>query len=169
MAATLLSAPAMIYARASGDAKPELWAAIATLTLVLVSKPLATLAFGGVGATASSALSWAVGSAIFLAIVHARFALPTGTAGRLVTATVLTSALLALSYWVPVPGPPQGRWTALASLLIWTGPITLSYLAALALLGVIDGRSLLKSEPSSATQLTATPPGDAQRLYRKSA
>lgn len=174
MAATLLSAPAMIYARASGDAQPELWAAIVTLMLVLVSKPLATLAFGGVGAAASSALCWAVGSALFLAIVHAKYTLPTGTAGRLVAATVLTSALLTLSYWVPVPGPPQGRWTALASLLIWTGPITLSYLAALALLGVIDGRSFLKSQlfgsqSSSATQLTATPPGDAQRLYRKSA
>jgi O-antigen/teichoic acid export membrane protein len=169
MAATLLSAPAMVYARANGDAKPELWAAIVTLTLVLVSKPLATLAFGGVGATASSALSWAVGSAIFLAIVHVKYTLPAGTAGRLVAATVLTSALLALSYWVPIPGSPQGRWTALASLLIWTGPITLSYLATLALLGVIDGRSLLKCDPSSATQLTATPLGDAQRLYRKSA
>lgn len=169
MAATLLSAPAMVYARATGDAKPELWVAAVTLVLVLASKPLATLACGGLGATASSAACWAAGSALFLAIAQRRFGLPRGSAARLVGATLVTSALIALSYWAPVPAAPQGRLSALVSLLIWTGPIAFSYLATLALLGVIDGRCLSGSCPSLETRLTATPARDANRVYRKSA
>jgi O-antigen/teichoic acid export membrane protein len=169
MAAMFLSAPAMVYARATGEAKPELWVAAATLVMVLVSKPLATLASGGLGATASSAACWAAGSALFLAIAQTRYGLPRGSAVRLVAATVLTSALIALSYWVPVPAAPEGRLSALMSLLIWTGPIAFSYLATLTLLGVIDGRCLSGSRPSLETRLTATPARDANRIYRKSA
>ena len=117
-AAVMLTGPGTSVCKGLGKLETETTYVVAGLVLNIVLTILLVWAWGAIGTVVASTVSWAVGGALFVVLLHRRFDLPVmGTYRSLGALFYAAIVVFAARYFIPAYTSPSDRFPALLSVM----------------------------------------------------